>query len=270
MPVFTTPDGIELNFQIAGSGRPLLFLHGWSMCSRVWKYQFRYFAEEYQVIALDLRGHGRSESPDGDYSFLTLAWDIVHFIEGLQLKGLTLVGWSLAVLIILKLFSSNPSHIDSLVLVDGTPAFVANEGFSHGLPYSVVKRMLKLVDTDFTRALSMFHNLLLTEEEWEIENKDEIWDLLTNEHFLPRQKIAHNALISLTHEDLREEVGNITVPTLLMHGSEDKICLPGAAQYMKEHLKSAEIALFPDAGHAPFLTQAEIFNQRLGCFLSLL
>lgn len=270
MPDFITPEGVRLNFQRAGSGKPLLFLHGWAMCSRVWRYQFKCFAREYQVIALDLRGHGKSESPGGNCNFLSLAQDIIHFIEGLQLERLTLIGWSLAVSLILKLFGSYPSCIDSLVLVDGTPSFVASEEFPHGLPYPVVKRMLKLVDSDFSQALGVFHNLLLTEEEGELENKDEIWDLLTNEGYLPRQEVARKVLVSLAHEDLRGEMKTITVPTLLVHGGRDKICPLGAAQYMKEHLKSAEIALFPDAGHAPFLTQAETFNQRLGCFLSSL
>ncbi|MBW1839805.1 MAG: alpha/beta hydrolase [Deltaproteobacteria bacterium] len=267
MPVFTTPDGVRLNYQISGSGKPLLFLHGWTMCSRVWRYQVEWFARNYQVITLDLRGHGKSESPNGDYSFQILAQDINYFIEGLQLKGLTLIGWSLAVSLILELCDSHLSNIDSLVLVDGTPVFVANKTFSHGLPYPKVKRMLKLVDSDFTQALGAFHDLLLTEEEAKIENRDEIWDLLTNENYLPRQEVARALLVSLYNEDLRGKIETITVPTLLMHGGQDKICLPGAARYMKEHLRHVEMTIFPEAGHAPFLTQADTFNQKLGNFL---
>lgn len=270
MSDFITPDGVKLNFEMAGSGKPLLFLHGWAMCSRVWKYQLRWFTREYQVITLDLRGHGGSESPDGDYSFSSLSQDIIHFIEGLQLERLTLVGWSLAVSLILKLFNSHLLGIDSLVLVDGTPAFMANREFPHGLPHPVVKRMLKLVNSNFAQALKIFHNLLLSEREWDIENKDEIWDLLTSEDYLPKQEVAHKLLLSLANEDLRGTMGNITVPTLLMHGGEDRICPPGAAQFMKEHLKSAEIVLFPGAGHVPFLTQPNTFNQRLSYFLSSL
>jgi pimeloyl-[acyl-carrier protein] methyl ester esterase len=270
MPVFMTPDGVGLNYQISGSGKPLLFLHGWTMCSRVWKYQVEWFAGDYQVITLDLRGHGKSESPNGNYSFQILAKDINYFMEGLQLKGTTLIGWSLAVSLVLELCDSPLPDIDSLVLVDGTPMFVANETFPHGLPYPMVKRMLKLVDADFTQALVAFHDLLLTEEEAKMENRDEIWDLLTNEGYLPRQEVARALLLSLYNEDLRGNIETITVPTLLMQGGRDKICLPGAARYMKEHLKNAEIVIFPEAGHAPFLTQADTFNQKLGTFLSSL
>ncbi|MCK5256442.1 MAG: alpha/beta hydrolase [Deltaproteobacteria bacterium] len=270
MPVFETPDGVKLNFQMEGSGKTLLFLHGWTMCSRVWKYQLEWFAKEYQVVALDLRGHGRSESPDGDYSFSYLSQDIIDFIEGLKIEKLTLVGWSLAVSLILGVFGPRLSCVDSIVLVDGTPAFVASEEFPHGLPSPVVKRMLKLVDSNFSQALKVFHDLLLSSQELEGENKDEIWDLLTNESYLPRQEVASKSLFSFANVDLRSKIKDVTVPTLLVHGEEDKICPAGAAQYMKEHIKSAEVVIFPEAGHAPFLTQPDAFNQHLSYFLSSL
>ena len=270
MSIFTTPNGVQLYYQVRGSGKTLLFLHGWTMCSRVWRYQVEWFARNYQVITLNLKGHEKSESPNGDYSFKILAQDINCFIEGLQLKELTLIGWSLAVSLILELCNSHLSNIDSLVLVDGTPVFVANKTFSHGLPYPKVKRMLKLIDSDFTQALRAFHDLLLTEEEAKIKNRDEIWDLLTNEGYLPRQEVARSLLLSLYNEDLRGKLEAITVPTLLMQGGQDKICLPGAARYMKEHLKNAEIVIFPEAGHVPFLTQADTFNHKLGNFLASL
>ena len=188
----------------------------------------------------------------------------------MKIEKITLVGWSLAVSLILGVLSSRLSCVDSIVLVDGTPAFVASKEFPHGLPSPVVKRMLKLVDSNFSQALKVFHDLLLSSQELEGENKDEIWDLLTNENYLPRQEVASKSLFSFANVDLRSKIKDVTVPTLLVHGKEDKICPAGAAQYMKEHIKSAEVVIFPGAGHAPFLTQAEAFNQHLGCFLNSL
>jgi pimeloyl-[acyl-carrier protein] methyl ester esterase len=188
----------------------------------------------------------------------------------LGLDKLTLLGWSLSVSLILKLMSSHPLPVDSLVLIDGTPCFVSREDFPYGLPQVVVQRMIKRLDSNFTRALGEFHGLLLSTEEEKMEKKDKIWDLLTNEQYLPKLEVARDLLRSLAFEDLRDEVSTITLPTLLMHGEQDKICPAGASQYMKEHLGSAEIALFPEAGHAPFLTRAEDFNTLLNTFLQSL
>ena len=270
MSFFVTPDGIKLHYQTKGSGKPLLFLHGWSMCSRVWRYQVEWFASRYQVTTLDLRGHGNSGSVNGECNFAALSQDIVHFVEGLHLRQLTLVGWSLSVSLILKILNAHALPVDSLVLIDGTPCFVSREDFLHGLPHAVVKRMIKRAGSNFSRALGEFHDLLLSEKEDKDEKKSEIWDLLTNDQYLPEQKTACDLLTSLAFEDLRNEVSAITLPTLLMHGGQDKICPAGASHYMKEHLGSGEIALFPEAGHAPFLTQAEDFNKRMSTFLQTL
>jgi pimeloyl-[acyl-carrier protein] methyl ester esterase len=270
MPFFVTPEGVKLNYSRVGHGKPLLFLHGWTMCSRVWTFQVEYFEREFQVITLDLRGHGRSASPEGDYNFFSLAQDLLNFIEGLHLEGVALIGWSLAVSLIIKLCATQPMPVSALVLVDGTPAFVAKEGFPHGLPSPVVKRMLKWLDSDYSYALKQFHNLLLSEREKEIQHKNEVWDLLTNTHYLPRQQVARSMLGSFIGEDLREELKAITVPTLLIHGGEDKICPAGASRYMSTQVKGSEMVIFPETGHVPFLTQVSRFNQSLGDFLKIL
>jgi len=267
---FITPDGVKLHYQTAGSGKPLLFLHGWSVCSRVWKYQVEWFSRKYQVTTLDLRGHGNSESINGECNFSSLARDIAHFIEGLGLEKLTLVGWSLSVSLIVKLISAYSVPVDSLVLIDGTPCFVSREDFPHGLPHVVVQRMIKRLDSNFTRALGEFHGLLLSGEEEKLDKRDEVWDLLTNAHYRPKREMARDLLIALAHEDFRDEIATIILPTLLMHGDQDKICPAGASRYMKEHLGCSEIALFPEAGHAPFLTQPEDFNKKLSTFLHAL
>jgi pimeloyl-[acyl-carrier protein] methyl ester esterase len=270
MPIFVTPDDVKLNYQIAGRGKPLLFLHGWAMCSRVWKYQVESFSRDFQVICLDLPGHGISESPPGPCDFTTLTRDVARFIEGLQLEKVTLIGWSLAVSLAVKLVSSHPLSVDSLVLVDGTPSFMIRDDFPHGLPSASIKRMLKLIDADFSRALKEFNSLLLSEQERVLTGSDEIWDLLTNECYLPGREVARSLLVALAREDLREMIATVSIPVLLMHGDEDKICLPGASRYMKEHLERAEMVTFPGAGHAPFLTQAGYFNHTLDGFLKSL
>lgn len=267
MPYVTMPDGVKLYYERAGGGKPLLFLHGWTMSSRVWNYQVEWFAREYQVITLDLRGHGRSECLKGECNFISLTEDIINFIKELHLEKLTLIGWSLAVSLIVRVCHSYRVPVDSLVLIDGTPCFVAREDFSHGMPSPRVKKMLKRIDSNFPRALEEFHNLLLSPEEGARENRDEIWDLLTNERYLPKQDTARDLLVSLVDEDLRSEFATITMPTLLMHGDQDTICPVGASRYMQEHLGCSELAVFPGAGHAPFLTQTENFNQRLTAFL---
>jgi pimeloyl-ACP methyl ester esterase len=267
MPYFKTPDGVKLNYQIEGSGKPVLFLHGWAMCSRVWKYQVAHLAGTYQVICPDLPGHGASECSSGTCDFASLTRDIALFIEGLGLERVTLVGWSIGASVAIMLAASHRLPVDSLVLVDGTPSFMVRDDFSHGLPAASLRRMLKLADADFSRALREFHGLLLSEQDQALTSGDEIRDLLTNEQYLPRRVAALALLAALVREDLRENLRSISIPCLLLHGDQDKICPPGASRYMQERLARAELITFPGAGHAPFLTRADCFNHSLVTFL---
>jgi pimeloyl-[acyl-carrier protein] methyl ester esterase len=267
MPFFITPDGVNIHYHVEGKGAPLVFLHGWAMCSRVWTHQVEHLAGDYQVLCPDLPGHGKSGCSSGACDFASLTRDIAFFIEGLGLERMTLVGWSIGASVALMLAAAQRLPVDSLVLVDGTPSFMARDGFPHGLSAAVLRRMLKLADADFSRALQEFHGLLLSEQDREIPSGEEVRDLLTNEQYLPRPDSARSLLASLAREDLRDKLGGIRIPCLLMHGDQDRICPPGASAYMQEQLAHAELITFPGAGHAPFLTRAGDFNHSLASFL---
>jgi pimeloyl-[acyl-carrier protein] methyl ester esterase len=267
MAFFTTPDGVNIHYDVEGEGAPLLFLHGWAMCSRVWTHQVAHLAGDYQVFCPDLPGHGKSGCSSGACDFVSLTRDIALLIEGLGLERMTLVGWSIGASVALMLAAAHCLPVDSLVLVDGTPSFMARDGFPHGLPAAVLRRMLKLADADFSRALQEFHGLLLSEQDQALPSGDEVRDLLTNEQYLPQRDAARSLLASLAGEDLRDKLGGIRIPCLLMHGDQDKICPPGASVYMQERLARAELITFPGAGHAPFLTRADDFNHSLAAFL---
>ena len=85
MPFFITPDGVNIHYHVEGKGAPLVFLHGWAMCSRVWTHQVEHLAGDYQVLCPDLPGHGKSGCSSGACDFASLTRDIAFFIEGLGL-----------------------------------------------------------------------------------------------------------------------------------------------------------------------------------------
>jgi len=82
---FTTSDDVQLSYISAGSGQPIVLLHGWSQSAEQFKYQIPIFAEHYQVIAVDLRGHGESEKVAFGYRVSRLSKDIQELISALQL-----------------------------------------------------------------------------------------------------------------------------------------------------------------------------------------
>lgn len=96
MPHLETPDGTRLFHTDTGSGPPVLLVHAWSLSSAMWEYQVRAFVDAgFRCVAMDRRGHGRSDVPGSGYDLDTLAADLAALVEHLDLRDLTVVAHSM-------------------------------------------------------------------------------------------------------------------------------------------------------------------------------
>lgn len=114
MPYFTSKDGVRLFYDDIGRGRPLVLIHGWTFSGRFFHRNVPVLAENARVITVDLRGHGRSDKPDRGYRIPRLAADLRDLLLELDLRDVTLLGWSLGAPVIwsyLELFGrDNYAH----------------------------------------------------------------------------------------------------------------------------------------------------------------
>ena len=96
MSTFVAKDGTQIYFKDWGSGKPVLFSHGWPLDADMWEYQMEYLSSRgFRTIAFDRRGFGRSDQPWTGNDYDTFADDIAQLIEHLDLKDVTLVGFSM-------------------------------------------------------------------------------------------------------------------------------------------------------------------------------
>jgi pimeloyl-ACP methyl ester carboxylesterase len=165
MPYCTLNDGTKLFYESCGRGNPLLFIHGWSFNSTIWEGHLDYLKDQFQVIAVDLRGHGKSEQGEGRSSLQQFASDLNYMIKRLELNKVNVVGWSMGGCLAIRLAQSCPERMKSLILVSTTPSLIQREGFPHALPLAVVKRLKAQVKRDHLKALKAFRDLILTPEE---------------------------------------------------------------------------------------------------------
>ena len=99
MPFLVARDGTRLFYKDWGSGPPVVFVHAWSLSSAMWEYQFQAFvAAGFRCVALDRRGHGRSDQPGSGYDIDTLSDDLCVLVDYLDLREITLVAHSLGTL----------------------------------------------------------------------------------------------------------------------------------------------------------------------------
>lgn len=269
MPWYRNRRGEQLWYEEQGEGRnTLILLHGWCMSSAVWKYQFDEFSPSLRILAPDLRGHGRSRLKiPGGCDFVTLAHDLVDFFAALGLADAVLAGWSMGAQVALQAYADLRCRLAGLILVSATPRFTASADFPCGLPGKEADGMRLKMQRSMSRALTGFHARLFSEDELEHHpSAVEITQLLEGIPY-PDHSSARDALDALIGADMRGLVTTITSPTLVIHGTQDRICLPQASRYLKEHISGAVQAELSGCGHAPFLTQSAIFNAECARFM---
>jgi pimeloyl-ACP methyl ester carboxylesterase len=111
---------IELFYNVHGEGEPLVLIHGLGSSTRDWELQLTPFTKHFQVITLDLRGHGKSSKPAGPYSMEMLAKDTAQLIQQLKLKSGHILGISLGGMVAFQLVLDYPHLVRSLVITNST------------------------------------------------------------------------------------------------------------------------------------------------------
>lgn len=266
MPYFVNRSGDKLWFEDTGTGVAVVFIHGWCMSSAVWHYQLIGLKNSFRVIAPDLRGHGASRSITGRLNFETFAADLSDLFCFLDLTGIILVGWSMGAQVALQAYSEVSDRLAGLVLLSSTPCFTAKADFPHGLARNEAAGMRIKVGRDAHRALEGFHARMFEESELEnLEIADQIRALLVS-IVPPDTNATLAALDSLANADMRNLLPDINIPTLVVNGERDKICLPEASNYLVSSISTASQIVFPRSGHAPFLSRYGEFNADIARF----
>ncbi len=258
-----TNDNCRISYKETGSGPTLLFVHGWAMSNRVWQYQQEEFATTNRVIALDLRGHGLSDTHESGPTMDDFATDIETILTALDLREVTIVAWSMGVSATLRAFSRIRDRLAGVVFVGGTPHFTADDDFPHGLPSEEIRGMALRLRRNYARTMEEFFRGMFTSSEADDNQYRQIVRDIVKGGNLPEQQVALASLESLASADFRHLTQGVTIPTLLIHGSDDLICPPEASSYMAGKIAGARLTLLPGLGHAPFLSRPEEFNRLL-------
>jgi len=265
MADFTAADGSVIVYSDHGEGIPVLFLHGWMMSRRVWSFQ-EPLSVLFRVITMELRGHG--DSLESEFSYDNCINDISELLAHLDIEHVVIVGWSMGAQIAIRFSSVTSSKVAGMILVGGTPCFCKQGDYGFGVPQAEVRSMALRLKRDYRSTAGEFFKAMFSDGE--ISKTDMITIARRTIGRLPDCPVAVSALKALTDSDLRDLLPGISVPVLLVHGTEDSICPPGASEYMASIIPEARLELIKDRGHAPFLSCPERFNSMLTGFVKSL
>ena len=116
-------NGIELHYDVQGSGEPLIMLHGFAMCGTMWTPVLQELAKRYRVINVDMRGHGRSTNPSNKFTHAQSAEDVRALMDSLGIKQARAIGFSSGGMTLLHLATKHPDRLSKMVVVGATTHF---------------------------------------------------------------------------------------------------------------------------------------------------
>jgi non-heme chloroperoxidase len=254
----------EVTFSVeeAGTGAPVVFIHGWSMSGRFFQRQLAHFAGTHRVIIPDLRGHGRSEKVTRGHTVPQYAADLHAILAELSVRRPVLVGWSMGAMVAYEyLRAFGPGSVAGLVIVDQPPSDFAWDGYEFGLiTLDALREMNEQLQLDQPAVVAEFAELMLHEP----DEPTMAW--MSAEILQVPPVIASTILVDQTLRDYREFLPQIGVPTLVLFGEDDKLTSPKAGRYIADRIPGARLQTFPGSSHCPFWEEADAFNQAVAAF----
>src|ERR1700694_1342539 len=262
---------ISLYYEDHGSGKPVVLIHGYPLSSSSWEKQVPVLlAAGYRVITYDRRGFGKSSQPTTGYNYDTFAEDLHKLVTHLKLRDFTLVGFSMGGGEVARYLGKYGSKgVTKAVFISSVPPFLLKTPDNpEGVDGSVFEGIQKAVIADryafFTDFFNNFYNTdLLLGKRVSQQAVQASWNLAAG-----ASATASLACVPTWHEDFREDLKRIDIPTLVIHGDADRI-LPISASGARtaKLIKGARLVVIKDGPHCVTWTHADEVNRELANFL---
>lgn len=238
------------------------FIHGAGGSSNIWFKQLKYFKDRFNVLLIDLRGHGKSKFPLYQkikrYNFKIIREDVLSVLNKLQIKQTHLVGISLGTIIIRDLAENYPKRVKSMILggavmkLNLRGQFLMRLGnlFKSMLPYMILYKLFAWVILP-RRKHKTSRNIFVREAKKLDQNEFKKWFALVSEI---------NPLLRFFR------ITSSEVPSLYIMGEEDHMFLPSVKKLVHQQANTA-LKVFPDCGHVVNIDCPELFNEEVANFI---
>jgi len=271
MNMITTKDGTGIYFKDWGTGRPIVFSHGWPLTADAWDAQMLFLGENgYRVIAHDRRGHGRSSQPWNGNEMDTYADDLAALMETLDLRNATLVGHSTGGGEVARYIGRHGSRrVSKAVLIAAVPPLMLKtKNNPGGLPISAFDQIRAGVVADrsqFFKDLTMpFYGYNKPGAKISQGVMDSFW----LRGMQASIKGVYDCIKAFSETDFTDDLKKIDVPTLILQGDADQIVpIDDASRLSAKLIKHSTLKVYAGAPHGMCTTHADEVNADLLAFL---
>ena len=255
MPKVTVND-VQLYHEVHGQGEPLVLIMGLGASTHGWDMQIPTFSREFQVVAFDNRGSGRSDKPATPYSMRLFADDTAGLMDTLGIASTHVYGQSMGGLIAQELAFSYPQRVRTLVL--GSTSCGGQQAMP-ALPEHVTL-MAYLNTVSAEEAAEKGLPLMYSEEFIARKHQELIARALAEAELRPPLDAFVRQVHAAVHHEAYDRLPQIRCPTLIISGSDDKIVPAENSRILAERIPDAELVVLPKAGHGYLVECAEESN----------
>ena len=252
----------KLHVDIAGSGPPLVLLHGWAMHGGIFAPLVERLRAHRTLHVVDLPGHGHNRDCGVPLQLEACAHALLD-----ALPAAPWCGWSLGGLIALQAAAMQPARVPALAMVCATPKFVVAADWPQGMPAEVFLGFAAGLRADWQGTIDRFIALEAFGSEHMREELRMLRDAVLA-HGEPSPRVLAEGLQVLQAGDLRAALPALRVPSLWIGGRRDRLVNPSAMQAAAAAAPRARFVQIEHAGHAPFLTHADEVADALLGFLA--
>jgi non-heme chloroperoxidase len=262
---------IDLYYEDHGLGKPVVLIHGYPLSGASWEKQLPVLlGAGHRVITYDRRGFGKSSQPTEGYNYDTFAQDLHQIVSQLKLRDFALVGFSMGGGEVARYLGKYGSDgVSKAVVVSSVPPYLLKTSDNpEGVDGSVFKGIEKAVAADryafFTEFFKNFYNAdVLLGKRISEQALRASWNIAASS-----SATASLACVATWHEDFRNDVARVDVPTLVLHGDTDRIVpISAAGARTAKLIKGARLVVVKDGPHAINWTHADEVNTELVNFL---
>jgi pimeloyl-ACP methyl ester carboxylesterase len=243
-------DGLRVRYQTAGSGEPVLLLHGWGGSIESMTPVFNEFVKHYRVVSIDFPGHGESALPPRAWHVDDFVVLVLHLMDALHLNRPYIIAHSHGGRVTLKLAALYPDRVGKLVLVNsaGVP------------PPRAWNYYLRVAVAKFGKVVARFGGA------WGEHVRRRLYSAVASSDYMAAGPLR-GTFVNLVKEDLTPILSTIQSPTLLVWGEHDTDTPVSCATIMARHIPKAELVVLQHAGHFSYLDQFGKFRLLVGRFL---
>lgn len=275
MPFVQVEDG-RVFYESLGTGKPLVLLHGAWASSRWWKWQIPDLSRQYQVITMDMRGHGRSTDRQGGYSLQGYVEDLESLLHELGVNETAFVGWSMGGMIAMKYCMQYPRSVKALVLM--ATRGHKNPAMKPRILFHYLRTLLHLF-VDFTAPRKYDRTGVSFQKEsdkW-IRNETgkvlssrapgEVFDWMVSELTRHPRRNYLQVARGLWNWEAGEALHGLQTPTLIMVGEKDPWAPPRFSRLLHEAIPNSRLLIVDGQKHYVAMERPDLVNTAILSFL---